>query len=139
MIARLALMANGWIVAKPETEEPFDIVARDPANAEWATFQVKTIRVREDRGGDYVVYAKRGNGEPHAQSDADYIIGVLQGADDAPARVYMFENRGLGEYWATETRADKRWIRLPIELRRDLYEPTVSEADGGQALCSAVA
>ena len=122
MIARLALISNGWIVAMPDTEEPFDVVARDPANGEWATIQVKTIRVRHDRGGDYVVYAKRGNGEPQSESDADYIVGVLQGAEEgAPFRVYMFENRGLGEYWASESRADKRWIRLPIELQREYY------------------
>lgn len=128
MLARLALLSNGWTVAKPETEEPFDVVARDPVNGRWYTFQVKTIRIREDRGGEYVVYARRGNGQPHAQSDADYIVGVLGAkGGDLPA-VYMFENRGQGEYWATE--ADRRWLRLPIEVDRDVYE-------GGGVICPA--
>lgn len=137
MLARLALLSNGWIVAKPETEEPFDIVARDPINGEWRTFQVKTIRVREDRGGEYVVYAKRGNGEPHTQSDADYIVGVLGAEDDELPRVYMFENRGLGEYWATEARAEKRWVRLPIELQRGYYDGSSVDSGGADVVCPA--
>lgn len=127
MIARLALLSNGWIVAMPDTEEPFDIVARDPVNRRWYTFQVKTIRVREDRGGEFVIYAKRGNGEPHTKSDADYIIGVLGAKDGEKPSVYMLENRGIGEYWASESRAEKRWHRLPLDLQREYYEDTDGE------------
>jgi hypothetical protein len=121
LIARAALLANGWIVAKPETDESFDIVARDPVNGAWSTFQCKTIRKRDDRGGELVVYARKGDGEPYSQSDADYIVGVL-GAEGEKPRVFMFENRGIGEYWATEARASKRWVELPIEMNRDIYE-----------------
>jgi hypothetical protein len=120
LIARTALLANGFTVAKPETDESFDIVARDPVSQAWITVQCKTIRQRTDRGGDLVIYAKKGNGEPYALSDADYIIGVL-GAEGEKPRVYMFENRGLGEYWATEARASQRWVELPIEMNREAY------------------
>lgn len=137
MIARLALMANGWIVAKPDTDEPFDVVARDPANGRWYTFQVKTIRVREDRGGEYVVYAKRARGVPHTKSDADFIIGVMGAEGDELPRVYMFENRGLGEYWASESRAEKRWVRLPIELQRGYYDGGSVDNGGADVLCPA--
>ncbi|MDT2306229.1 hypothetical protein P7H21_23030 [Paenibacillus larvae] len=59
LAAKLALVSSGWVVAEPETEEPYDLIGRDPVNGEWYTFQVKTIRKRYDRGGDLVVYAKR--------------------------------------------------------------------------------
>lgn len=121
MTARLALLSAGWITATTDTDEAFDIVARDPVNREWKTFQVKTIRKRMDRGGDLVVYARKKNGETYTQSDADYFIGVLGAEGDELPRVYMFENRGLTEYWATEARADKRWVSLPIALDREIY------------------
>jgi hypothetical protein len=121
LIARTALLANGWITGKTDTDEAFDIVARDPVSREWRTFQVKCIRQRHDRGGDLVVNAKKSNGEPYTLSDADYIVGVL-GAEGAPPRVYMFENRGLGEYWCRQTHAAQRWVELPVEMNRELFE-----------------
>lgn len=126
LTARLALMSNGWIVAKPETAEPFDIVARDPVNGEWATFQVKSVRVRLDRGHQYVIDARHGReGERtgYTQSDADYLIGVLEAEDSsASPRVWMTRNTGQIEYWASESRADRRWHKLPITLDRTAYE-----------------
>ncbi|GIQ63660.1 hypothetical protein PACILC2_22280 [Paenibacillus cisolokensis] len=113
MTARRALLNAGYIVAKPETDEPFDVVFRDPVNREWYTAQIKTIRVREDRDGALVVSARKSNGEPYAKPDADYIVGVLGDA------VYMFENTGQAEYWAQEATASKRWVKLPTEIVRD--------------------
>lgn len=122
VIAVAALMANGWqCVSKPETDERFDLSAIDPLTGEWKTFQVKTIRRRSDRNNELVVYAKNGNGEPYGQSDADYIVGVLVDDGELP-RVWMFENRGISEYWASEARASKRWIELPIAFDRSVYE-----------------
>lgn len=128
LAAKLALLSNGWIVAEPETAEVFDLVARDPVNEEWYTFQVKTIRRREDRNGEYVIYARRSNGDPYRKCDANYLIGVLGAEGNELPRVYMLENRGCGEYWATEETAETRWIRLPIELDRTIYEGTVAGA-----------
>jgi hypothetical protein len=120
LIARASLMANGWeAVSKSETDESFDISARDPLTKEWKTFQCKTIRKRSDRNNELVIYARNGRGNAYEQSDADYIIGVLLGEDGDSPRVWFFENRGIGEYWASEARASKRWVELSISLNRN--------------------
>jgi len=111
-------MAAGWTVHRPVTDEPYDILATDPVNGEHYRIQVKTIRQRTDRGGELVVYAKKGSGEPYTKSDADYIVGVWAENGVAP-RVYMFEVRGIGEYWASEASAAARWVELPLALDRE--------------------
>jgi len=122
LIARAALIANGWgAVSTSETEEPFDVSAKDPLTNEWKTFQVKTIRKRSDKKDELVVVARNGRGKPYDQSDADYFIGVL-GEDGELPRVWMFENRGLQEYWASEARASQRWVELTICLDRSVFE-----------------
>lgn len=102
-------MANGWEVAEPIVDEVYDIVAKDPCNNEWVTIQVKTIRRRNDRNGELVLSAKKGNGEPYTTEDCDYLIGV--DGDTA----YMMECRGITEYWASEMSASERWIKLTVE------------------------
>lgn len=119
LAARLALLANGWTVHKSETDEAYDILARDPINGEYAKIQVKTVRQRMDRGGDLVVYAKKGNGTTYDLADADYIVGVWAQDGEMP-RVFMFENRLCGEYWAREATASERWVELSIALNREL-------------------
>lgn len=121
VIAKAALMANGWEVAETETDETYDFVARDPVDREWYTFQCKTIRKRSDRNNELVVYAKNGRGIPYAKTDADYIIGVLGEEGEIP-RVWYFENVGCGEYWASDAGASKRWVELPLWLNRGIYE-----------------
>lgn len=121
LVAELALLANGFTVSRTRTAEPFDFKATDPVNGREYKIQVKTIRKRMDRGGELVVYATNGRGQKYEQSDVDYFIGVLAEEGEVP-RVYMFENRGLREYWSSETRASKRWVELPIGLDRSIYE-----------------
>jgi hypothetical protein len=111
-------------VHSAETAEAYDIVATDPLTGEFKRIQCKTIRQRFDRGGDLVVYAKKGNGDTYTQADADYIVGVLVTEGETP-RVFIFENRFLGEYWCSETRASERWVELPITLNRKSYEEAV--------------
>ena len=111
LLAQTALLANGYEVAQPIAPEPYDLVARDPITGSWATFQVKTARVREDRGA-VVVVAKRSDGSPYTKNDADFLIGVV-GSD-----VYVFENTGQGEYWTTPDGIDSRWKRLSLDLIR---------------------
>lgn len=127
LAAEMALLANGYVVSRPRTAEAYDLKAEDPLTGEEVKIQVKTIRVREDRDDDWVVYARKGNGEPYVKSDADYIIGVLVD-EGCPPRVYMFENREIGEYWASETRASKRWVELNIGMNRSVYETKSKEA-----------
>jgi len=109
MTAARALLANGWEVADPVVAEVYDLVAKDPANGEWYTVQIKTLRKRSDRNNELVVYARKGNGQPYQPQDCDYIIGV--DGDTA----YMFECRGISEYWSSEATAKKRWIKLTAE------------------------
>lgn len=109
LLAQTALLANGYEVAQPIAPETYDLVARDPITGSWATFQVKTARIREDRGAAVVV-AKRSDGSPYTRQDADYLIGVV-GND-----VFLIENTGQGEYW---TALDGiRWKRLSLDLIR---------------------
>lgn len=125
LIARAALLANGWTVHTAVTDEPYDILATDPLSGDHVKIQVKTIRQREDRRGDLVVYARKGNGTTYDRADADYIVGVWAENGEVP-RVFMFENRMLTEYWASEARAAERWVELSIALDRELF--TESEA-----------
>lgn len=120
LAARLALLANGWTVHQSETDEAYDVLAQDPVSGEYARIQVKTVRQRKDRGGDLVVYAKKGNGTTYGLADADYVIGVWAVAGAVP-RVFMFENRSLTEYWCAEAKASERWVELSLALNRDIY------------------
>lgn len=120
LIARAALLANGWTVHTSETDESYDILATDPLSGAHVKIQVKTIRQRLDRGGDLVVYAKKGNGTAYDRADADLIVGVWAENGEIP-RVFMFENRMLGEYWCAEARAAERWVELSIALDRGLF------------------
>lgn len=120
LIAQAALLANGWTIHESKTAESYDILATDPLSGHHVKIQVKTIRQRNDRGGDLVVYAKRGDGTAYDRADADYIVGVWAVNGETP-RVYMMENRMLTEYWATEARAAERWVELPIALDRSTF------------------
>lgn len=115
LTAAQALLSNGWGVSFPVVDEVYDLVVRDPLTQDFKTVQVKTIRRREDRGGQMVVYAKNGKGEAYKPEDVDYIVGV-EGSD-----VYMFECRGQKEYWAGDVSASKRWVRFNND---EWIEPT---------------
>lgn len=119
-MAQLALLANGWTVHEARTAEAYDILATDPISGEYVKIQVKTIRQRLDRGGDLVVYAKKGNGTVYDRSEADMLIGVWADDNEIP-RVYLMENRLLTEYWCSEAKASERWVELKIGLNRQLH------------------
>jgi hypothetical protein len=120
LIAQAALLANGWRIHESKTAEAYDILATDPTTGEHVKIQVKTVKQREDRGGDLVIYARKGNGTAYDRADADYLIGVWVDNGEVP-RVFMLENRLLTEYWASEARASKRWIELDISLDRSRF------------------
>ncbi len=119
-MAQLALLANGWTVHEARTAEAYDILATDPISGEYVKIQVKTIRQRLDRGGDLVVYAKKGNGTVYDRSEAELILGVWAGDNEIP-RVFLMENRLLTEYWCSEAKASERWVELKIGLNRQLH------------------
>ncbi|MCM3314852.1 group I intron-associated PD-(D/E)XK endonuclease [Psychrobacillus sp. MER TA 17] len=118
LVAMTALTANGYTVSKPFTKEKYDLIAEDPLG-HTARYQVKTIHRRADRNNDLVVFATTGGGKRYSQSDFDYFIAVL-GDENEPPRAFLFENTGQREYWATESRAAKRWVELSITLNREL-------------------
>jgi len=120
LVAQLALLANGWTVHEARTAETYDILATDPISGEYTKIQVKTIRQRNDRGGDLVVYATKGNGTVYDRSEADLLIGVWAENGETP-RVFMFENRMITEYWCSEAKASERWVELSIGLNRQLH------------------
>ncbi|GGF88171.1 hypothetical protein [Paenibacillus abyssi] len=117
----MALLAAGWTIHTAETDEAYDILATDPLTGAHVKIQVKTIRQRLDRGGDLVVYAKKGNGTTYDRADVDYFVAVWASDGEIP-RVFMFENRLCGEYWCGEADATNRWIELPIALDRSVFD-----------------
>jgi len=127
LVAQVALIANGYKVSSPAMAEPYDLKAEDPLTGTEYKIQVKTIRKRGDRRNELVVYATNGSGASYEKSDVDLFIGVLGGEGEVP-RVFMFENRSIKEYWATEAKASERWVELPIWLNRDAYNKNEAEA-----------
>jgi len=106
--AALALIANGWEVAEPVMAEEYDLVAKDPIDKKWRTFQVKSLRRRSDRNNEMVIVGRKNNGGTYQPSEVDYMLGV----DTVNDVVYMVECSGLSEYWASESTAAKRWVEL---------------------------
>ncbi|NRG30744.1 group I intron-associated PD-(D/E)XK endonuclease [Niallia circulans] len=106
LLAQTALLANGWAVAEPVAPEPFDLVARAPGSAEWTTIQIKSARVRDDRNGEIVCNARKNNGKPYDANDCDMFIAVLNGD------VYLFDNRGISEYWVAAKDLATKWTHL---------------------------
>lgn len=106
LLAITALLRNGWIVAEPTTPEPYDLVARDPQTGGWKTVQVKTVLSRTDRNS-FVVKAKKGNGTAYRSDEIDLFAAVLDGS-----RVFLFENRGLSEYWVSPDTLREKWVEL---------------------------
>ena len=106
LICATALIANGWEVAEPLVTEAYDLVAKPPNSDEWKQIQVKTAKVRADRGNAVVVAGTKNNGSPYTENEVDYMAGVMENGD-----VYIFECRGLKEYWATPNTIAK-WVKL---------------------------
>ncbi|MGM0836008.1 MAG: group I intron-associated PD-(D/E)XK endonuclease [Bacillota bacterium] len=106
LIAITALLANGYTVMEPCAPDVFDLGITRPGWTDFKRVQVKTARRRTDRNGEVVVYTRKNNGEPYSLEDADLFIGILDGA------VYMFDNRGLSEYWCPADKLAEKWTKL---------------------------
>lgn len=106
LVAITALLRNGWVVAEPTTPEHFDLVARCPRTGRWLTVQVKTVLSRTDRNS-FVVKAKKGDGTAYRSDEIDLFAAVLDGS-----RVFLFENRGLSEYWVSPDTLREKWVEL---------------------------
>jgi hypothetical protein len=112
----IALLSNGWEVAKPYVDEAYDLVAKDPISKEFKTIQVKTIRRREDKGNEMVIKGVNGNKEPYTPDICHYMAGVEGDT------VYLTECTGIKEYWASDASAAKRWIKFTADERIDPTE-----------------
>jgi hypothetical protein len=110
LLAQTALLANGWSVAEPIAPEPYDLVARAPGSTEWQRIQIKSARVRDDRNGEVVCYARKNNGKNYDADDCDLFIAVLN------SDVYMFANRGISEYWVGADNIAEKWTKLEIGI-----------------------
>jgi hypothetical protein len=106
LLAQTALLANGWSVSEPIAPEAFDLVARAPGETEWVRIQIKSARVRDDRNGEIVCYARKNNGKPYDADDCDLFIAVLNGD------VYLFANRSISEYWVSAANITEKWTKL---------------------------
>lgn len=111
LIAETALMANGWTVMIPSVVEPFDLGITRPGWREFKRVQIKSVRLRNKGGIDYVIVnGTKNNGNVYSQEEADYFIGVMDGI------AYMFPNRGLTEYWLKPAEINEKWTRLDASI-----------------------
>lgn len=110
LIAQTALLENGYSVAEWIVPEASDIIAYDRFSRRFITIQVKTLRKRDDRKGEIVLYAKKNNGQTYSLEDCDFFIGVLG------TEVFMIPNRGIGEYWCPADKVDEKWQRLSTSV-----------------------
>lgn len=105
-MAQTALLAAGFEVAEPVAPEVYDLIIRNPKTGEYKRVQVKTVRVRDDRDGALVLYARKSNGEPYTTEETDLFAGV-HGND-----VYIFPCRGISEYWVNPDDAADKWTLI---------------------------
>lgn len=123
LLAQTALLANGWSVSEPVAPEPFDLVVRAPGTTDWQTVQIKSARIRGDRNGEIVCYARKNNGKPYDKQDCDKFIAVLNG------EVFMFDNREISEYWVGADSIDAKWTRLSTGIESLLSVITNNESE----------
>ncbi|MRX54656.1 hypothetical protein GJU41_11800 [Bacillus idriensis] len=112
LIAQTALLENGYSVAEWIVPEASDIIAYDRANEQLMLIQVKTLRKRDDRNGEYVLYGRKNNGDKYSKADCSHFIGVYN------TEVFLIENRGdIAEYWCPADKVDEKWQRLSTTVK----------------------
>lgn len=126
LIAEAALMASGYVgVARPTTNEYYDLIATDRITGKDTKFQVKTLKRRDYKGGDWInLIAKNGQGKSYGADNAsDYYIGVLVDDGETP-RVFAVENEDPNqqEYWVKNHEVAEKWTELPLALDRVMLE-----------------
>src|SRR5690606_32424203 len=112
LIAITALLANGYRVMEPTTPDVYDLgVTRNEWGNYYRRCQVKTARLRVKDGVEWVVVTgTRNNGQVYSTDEIDDFIGVLNGVP------YMFECRGISEYWVKPTELDEKWTKLDASI-----------------------
>lgn len=111
LIAITALLANGWTVMEPTAPDSFDLGITRPGDRTYYRVQVKNARYRVKDGEEWIVVnGTKSNGDRYSVDEVDYFIGVYEGV------AYMFENRGISEYWAKPTELGDKWTRLDASI-----------------------
>ena len=113
MVARAALHALGWNTSRPEVDDGADVWAQEPETGDIKRIQVRSIVVRdtETRHGEYVIPARRSNGEPFQPEEIDALIGVLG------SRAWMIPCEGRGEYWSGRYGDTSKWTEITGETQ----------------------
>jgi hypothetical protein len=111
LVALAALLANGWTVMEPTAPDAFDLGITRPGWTEFKRVQVKSARLRNKDGADWIVVTgAKNNGQPYSIEEADYFIGVYDGV------AYMFPNRLITEYWVKPAELSAKWTRLDASI-----------------------
>jgi len=111
LVALTALLANGWTVMEPTAPDAFDLGITRPGWTDFKRVQVKTARLRNKDGADWIVVTgAKNNGIPYSTDEADLFIGVYDGV------AYMFPNRGITEYWVKPAELSDKWTRLDASI-----------------------
>lgn len=111
LLAQTALLANGWTVLESIVPEPFDLAVTKRGDNRICRIQIKTLIQRNKNGIDYyVLKGKKNNGDVYDKHDCDIFIGVTN------SRVYLVDNRCLGEYWTRVDEVSTKWTELPTTI-----------------------
>lgn len=106
MVVRAALHNLGYNTSRPEVDDGADLWALPPEGGPIQRMQVRSIIVRTDRQGEYVIPARRGNGDAFQPEDIDWLIGVHKG------RAWMVPVEGKAEYWSGRNGNTARWHEI---------------------------
>lgn len=113
-IVELGLMTMGWQVSRPVVDESYDLLVHKPDTPpdQFLRLQVKTIRRRDDRKNEMVIYATNGRKRPYTKDDCDYLVGV------EGTTFYFVPCIGQQEYWASDEKAAQKWERFELDLSK---------------------
>lgn len=96
---------------EPTTPDVFDLGITRPGWTEFERVQVKTARYRIKDGTEWIVVTgTRSNGQVYGTDEVDKFIGVADGV------AYMFDCRGISEYWCKPAELSDKWTRLDASI-----------------------
>lgn len=113
-LAHAMFLLNGFSVAEMVVPEVYDLIVGtkdEDGNDERFTVQVKTIKIRNDRGGELVVRGANKDGVPYSAQDVDYLFGIHLPTSTG----FLIPNNEQVEYWAKDLdTARRKWTELTL-------------------------
>ena len=113
-LAIAMFMAHGFNVFTAIVPDVYDlIVDGTDENGEHHRFtvQVKTLKIRGDRGGELVVKGCNADGKPYRKKDVDYLFGVHLPSNTG----FLIPNNEQSEYWAKDFEtAREKWTEYTL-------------------------